>query len=68
MKLKNKTDQVIYDYIEANGFITTNQVLSITSLTTKAGASVALGRLIKSGLIIMIRKGRHVIYQLNNRI
>ncbi len=52
--------------IPANGFITTNQVLSITSLTTKAGASVALGRLIKAGLIIMVRKGRHVIYQLNN--
>ena len=49
---KNNTDQMIYEYIRANGFITTLQ-----------GASVALGRLMSTGLIEKVRKGRHFIYQ-----
>ena len=65
VKLRNKTDQAIYDYIRANGFITTSQVISITRITTTAGASVALGRLIDAGLVVMVRKSRHVIYQLS---
>ena len=65
VKLRNKTDQAIYDYIRANGFITTSQVISITRITTTAGASVALGRLINAGLVVMVRKSRHVIYQLS---
>ena len=65
VKLRNKTDQAIYDYIRANGFITTSQVIGITRITTSAGASVALGRLIDAGLVVMVRKSRHVYYQLD---
>lgn len=56
------TDQVIYDYICENGFITTQQIVAITRITTPAGASVALGRLMKKGLVKKERKGRHVYY------
>lgn len=68
VKLKNKTDQEIYDYIRSNGFITANQVLDITRITTTAGANIALGRLKKAGLIVMVRKGRHIIYQLKTTL
>lgn len=62
----NETDRIIYDYICANNFITTHQVLSITRISTPQGANVALGRLIRSGLIRKVRKGRQFIYQLTN--
>ena len=65
--LKNQTDQAIYDYIRTNGFITANQVLNISRINTTQGANVALGRLIKADLIVMVRKGRHVIYQLKGQ-
>jgi len=29
---------------------------------------VALGRLIKADLVVMVRKGRHVIYQLKGQL
>ena len=64
--LKNETDRIIYNYIKVNGFITTYQILNITQITTTAGASVALGRLISAGLVEKIRQGRHFIYQLKN--
>ena len=66
--LKNQTDQAIYDYIRTNGFITANQVLNISRINTTQGANVALGRLIKADLVVMVRKGRHVIYQLKRQL
>lgn len=63
---RNKADEVIYNYIKTNGFITTHQILEITNITTTAGASVALNRLIKGGLVKKVRQGRHFIYQLEN--
>lgn len=68
LKFSNDTDQIIYDYIRTNGFITTHQVLEITRITTPQGANVALGRLMKMGLIVKVRKGRQFIYQLTNRL
>lgn len=62
--LKNNTDQTIYNYIQANSFITTHQIVEITSITTTQGASIALGRLMKAGLVEKVRKGKHFIYQL----
>lgn len=58
--------KIIYDYIRTNRFITTHQVLEITRIKTSQGANVALGRLMKMGLIVKIRKGRQFIYQLTN--
>lgn len=65
-ELGNETDRMIYDYIRTNGFITSYQVLEITRIATPQGANVALGRLMKMGLIKKIRKGRQFIYQLTN--
>lgn len=56
------TDQLIYEFICENGFITTQQVISITRITTKAGASIALNRLMKKGLVKPQRNGRHIYY------
>ena len=67
IRLKNQTDQAIFDYIRTNGFVTANQVLDITRINTTQGANVALGRLIKADLVVMVRKGRHVIYQLKDQ-
>ena len=63
---KNQTDQTIYEYICANGFITANQILDITRITTTQGANTALGRLMKANLVVKVRKGRQFIYQLKN--
>lgn len=62
--LKNETDKAIYEYIVANGFVTTHQILDITKITTTQGANAALGRLMKSGLVEKVRKGRQFIYQI----
>lgn len=62
--LKNETDQIIYDYIKVNGFITAAQICSITRIKTSAGASKATKRLIEVGLVEKVRKGRSFIYQL----
>lgn len=64
--LKNETDQIIYDYIKVNGFITAAQICSITRIKTSAGASKATKRLIEAGLVEKVRKGRSFIYQLKN--
>lgn len=61
---KNETDQIIYEYISANSFITSHEVIKITNITTQQGACTALGRLIKMGLVVKVRKGRQFIYQL----
>ena len=64
-EFKNESDRIIYEYIKVNRFITTKQTVDITRITTTAGASVALGRLIKAGLVRKVRKGKQVIYTLN---
>ena len=61
---KNESDQIIFNYIQTNGFITTHQITEITNITTLSGASVALGRLIKRNLVEKVRKGKHFIYQI----
>lgn len=62
------TDKNIYEFIQANGMITTQQVVDITpTITTTSGASVALNRLITKKLIQKKRQGRHFIYVLVNK-
>lgn len=61
---RNKTERIIYEYIQANGFITVHQVLDSTNITTKSGANAALGRLLKAGFIKKQRQGRQFIYRL----
>ncbi len=58
----NETDQKIYNFVRANGMITAQQVVEITGITTLQGASVALNRMIKKGLLRKQRKGRHIFY------
>ncbi len=62
----NDSDRLIYDYIKSNGFITSKQVIEITSITTEQGAVKALNRLISRKLIIRIRHGRDFTYELLN--
>lgn len=62
IELKNETDRQIYEYICTNGFITVHQILDITNITTQQGASAALNRLIRAGLVIKKRQGRQFIY------
>lgn len=64
---KNDTDRIIYEYICANHFITTREVLNITKIASLQGAYAALNRLIDRGLIIKkSEKGNKFIYQLPN--
>ena len=63
-EFRNDTDRLIYEYILSNGFITVNQVIEITKITTTQGANIALGRLMKAELVKKVRQGRHFIYQL----
>lgn len=58
------SDELIYEYIKTNGFITTAQIISITTITTTSGASAALLRLREMGLIKKVHKGKQVIYEL----
>lgn len=59
----NKTDQLIYQFIQANGMITTQQVVDIIdTISTMQGASVAINRLINKGLLVKKQQGRHVFY------
>ena len=62
--LQNETDQSIYEYIKVNGFITTQQVVELTRITTAQGANAALGRMMKQNLIRKVRRGKHFIYEL----
>lgn len=61
---KNETDRIIYNYISENKLITTKQVTTITRISTPQGASVALNRLIKMGLVIKQGTGRSTCYVL----
>lgn len=60
----NQTDKTIFEYIAANGFITSHQILNITRINTLQGANVALGRLMRADLVVKVRKGKHFIYEL----
>jgi predicted HTH transcriptional regulator len=64
---KNETDRIIYEYIQVNGFITTHQIVEITSLTTPQGALAALKRLRSADLVVKEQKGRQVIYKLKTQ-
>lgn len=63
---KIDTDKMIYNYIKTNGFITAQQVIMSTKLTSKSGAVKALNRLIDEQLIKKVRKGRQIIYILED--
>ena len=61
----NQTDQLIYEYVKANGMITSQQVVDIIdTISTKQGASVAINRLIDKDLLKKNRQGRHIFYTL----
>lgn len=60
----NKSDRAIYQYIQANGFITSKQVQSITSIKSQPGATIALNRLIKKGLVVKQGSNRGTHYVL----
>lgn len=60
----NTTDQIIYEYIKSNEFITASKVLEITKISTPQGANVALGRLMKAGFVEKVRKGKRFFYRL----
>ncbi len=66
MTFKNETDQIIYEYIRTNGFITSQQVLGITRIKSAQGANKALGRLIEEDIIIKVRIGRQFIYKMKS--
>lgn len=58
-----RTDQLIYQFVQVNGMITTQQVVDIIdTISTTQGASVALNRLINKNLLKKVRQGRHVVY------
>ena len=59
----NATDRLIYEYIVENGFITKEQVIRITKISSPSGASAALNRLIKQNLVKKMRQGRHFYYK-----
>ena len=60
----SETDRIIYQYIRANGLITTKQVVANTRISTQQGASAALNRLIGRGLIEKTGTGHNVYYVL----
>lgn len=60
----SETDRIIYQYIRANGLITTKQVVANTRISTQQGASAALNRLIGRGLIEKRGSGHNVYYVL----
>ena len=66
INFKIDTDKIIYNYIKINGFITAQQVITSTKLTSKSGAVKALNRLIDEQLIKKVRKGRQITYVLED--
>lgn len=64
----NKTDKVIYEYILANGFVTSQQIVGITRISSRSGANNALRRLIAAGYVRKIREGRHFIYKISEKL
>lgn len=65
-EFKNETDRLIYEYVRANGFITSEQVQQVTRITTRQGASVALNRLMSKRILRMVSKGKKTYYELEN--
>ena len=63
ISFKNENDKIIYEYAVANGFVTSNQVRQITTITSRQGASVALNRLIKKNLLKKTNSGKATIYE-----
>lgn len=61
----SETDRIIFQYIRANGLITTKQVVANTRISTQQGASAALNRLIGRGLIEKRGSGHNVYYVLS---
>ena len=59
---KNDSDRIIYEYICANGLITTKQVLSITQIKTLQGAQTAINRLIDRKLVKKVGKSHNTHY------
>ncbi len=64
IEFRNETDKIIYNYICANGLITTKEVIANTKIKTQQGASVALMRLISRDLIVKRGSGHNVYYTL----
>ena len=62
--LLNETDKAIYDYIRANGFITTKMITEITRISSLQGANIAVARLVDKKLIKRVPKGKINIYEL----
>lgn len=65
---KTETDRLIYEYVCANGFITTSQVLQITKITSERGALGALKRLTEQKVLKQISKGPKTYYELNQAL
>ena len=63
ISFKNENDKIVYEYAVTNGFVTSNQVRQITTITSRQGASVALNRLIKQNLLKKTNSGRATIYE-----
>lgn len=56
---------MIYQYVKANGMITTQQVVGIVdAISTTQGALVAISRLMKKNLLKKNRQGKHIFYTL----
>lgn len=60
----NKTDRQIYDYVQENEFITLDQIISMTRISTKQGALKAIERMEGQGLITRVKKGKDTFYRL----
>ena len=60
----NETDKVIYDYVRANGFITTKLITEITKISSLQGANRAIARLVDKKLVARVRKGKSFIYEI----
>jgi Fic family protein len=65
IEFRNESDRIIYEYVRANGFITSAQVQQISKIKSRQGASVALNRLIERGLLKMVRNGKRTYYELD---
>ena len=61
----NKTDRLIYEYVKINEFITLEQIMAITRITTKQGALKAVARLETKKLIFRDKKGKETFYRIN---
>lgn len=64
--IKIESDRLIYEYIKANGFITSKEVPNVTNIKSKSGSLVAINRLISSGVVKRERQGKTFIYVLSN--